>query len=239
MKTTGRKRSRRGALQTVQNALNMSNLRLSRSDDAVCISDQLSIRNNSSFVVRYYRAQHVVETSVTKENTEDAGAPLVAWMLDLTRRNMKSMYEACPGWGWDDADKGAELEHRDARFLVAFDMKKNEAPVAFAHVRFEVEEDQPILYVYELQVCTSAQGCGLGTWLMQHVQAIAKDCGLSHIMLTVFCSNKNAMNFYRNLGYTVDPSSPIQEEIDPHGTTAVGTEETEEGYLILSKKVLP
>eukprot|EP00889_Picochlorum_renovo_P001873 jgi/Picre1/28903/NNA_004299.t1 len=138
----------------------------------------------------------VVETSVPEESLQDAGVPLagevtlLAWMLDLTRTHMKSMYEACPGWGWDDTGKRAEFEHQDARFLVVFDMKKNETPVAFAHIRFEVEEGLPILYVYELQVCTSSQGCGLGTWLMQHVQAIAKDRKLTRIMLTVFAQTQ-------------------------------------------------
>lgn len=245
MKETGRKRPRRGAFQTVQNALNLSSLSLGSCDDDTRISDRLSIRNKSFFVVRYYTSKQVVGTSVPEESVKDAGVPvaremsLLAWMLDLTRTNMKSMYEACPGWGWDDTGKRAEFEHQDARFLVVFDMKKNETPVAFAHIRYEIEEGLPILYVYELQVCTSSQGCGLGRWLMQHVQAIARDRELSRIMLTVFSSNTNAINFYRNLEYSVDPSSPIQVEIDAQGRTTVGTEEAEEGYFILSKKVLP
>ena len=46
--------------------------------------------------------------------------------------------------------------------------------VGFVHYRFIVEEDVPVIYVYELQLETCAQGKGLGKFLMQLVELIAR-----------------------------------------------------------------
>ena len=45
--------------------------------------------------------------------------------------------------------------------------------VAFVHYRFVVEEDFPVLYVYELQLEKCVQGKGLGKFLMQLLELIA------------------------------------------------------------------
>lgn len=39
-------------------------------------------------------------------------------MYDLLKGNMHEMYVEA-GWGWDEAEKWREMEHRDARFLIA------------------------------------------------------------------------------------------------------------------------
>ena len=45
--------------------------------------------------------------------------------------------------------------------------------------------------------------------MMMALEATAKHVGLSKVMLTVFKTNTNAMDFYlRKMGYTIDPSSP-------------------------------
>ena len=49
-------------------------------------------------------------------------AALGEWALALTRRNMRGLYDEAArsdgAWRWRDADKRAELEHADSRFLV-------------------------------------------------------------------------------------------------------------------------
>ncbi|CAN0357776.1 unnamed protein product, partial [Hapterophycus canaliculatus] len=39
-------------------------------------------------------------------------------MYDLLKDNMHDMYVEA-GWGWNRAEKWREMEHRDARFLIA------------------------------------------------------------------------------------------------------------------------
>lgn len=46
--------------------------------------------------------------------------------------------------------------------------------VGFVHYRFIVEEDIPVAYVYELQLETCAQRKGLGKFLMQLIELIAR-----------------------------------------------------------------
>jgi N-alpha-acetyltransferase 40 len=45
--------------------------------------------------------------------------------------------------------------------------------LGFVHYRFVVEEELPVVYVYELQMEPCAQGKGLGKFLMQLIEHIA------------------------------------------------------------------
>lgn len=46
--------------------------------------------------------------------------------------------------------------------------------VAFVHYRFTIEEEIPVLYVYELQLEQRVQGKGLGKFLMLLIELIAQ-----------------------------------------------------------------
>jgi hypothetical protein len=46
--------------------------------------------------------------------------------------------------------------------------------VGFVHYRFVLEEDVPVLYVYELQLESCVQGKGLGMFLMELIELIAQ-----------------------------------------------------------------
>lgn len=48
-----------------------------------------------------------------------------------------------------------------------------DAIVGFVHFRFTLEEEVPVLYVYELQLEPRVQGKGLGNFLMQLIELIA------------------------------------------------------------------
>lgn len=48
------------------------------------------------------------------------------------------------------------------------------ALVGFVHYRFIVEEEVPVVYVYELQLEACAQRKGLGKFLMQLIELIAR-----------------------------------------------------------------
>jgi len=45
--------------------------------------------------------------------------------------------------------------------------------LGFVHYRFVVEEELPVVYVYELQMEPSAQGKGLGKFMIQLVEQVA------------------------------------------------------------------
>ena len=122
---------------------------------------------------------------------------LATSVLDMTRQNMKALYEAAAGWGWKEGDKRAELLHPDNRYLVARARGGGSAPAAagggstasseacaagellgFVSFRFLPEGDFDLLYVYELQTGPKAQRKGLGKHLMQMCELIARKYGM-------------------------------------------------------------
>ncbi|CAI9113250.1 OLC1v1013823C1 [Oldenlandia corymbosa var. corymbosa] len=81
--------------------------------------------------------------------------------------------------------------------------------VGFVHYRFVVEEEVPVLYVYELQLEAVVQGKGLGKFLMQLIEDIACKNRMGAVVLTVQKTNASAMKFYMNkLGYIISATSP-------------------------------
>jgi ribosomal protein S18 acetylase RimI-like enzyme len=185
-------------------------------------------------------------------SAETAPAEFKAWAFDLTKRNVQGFYEGCPGWGWNDAKKRRELEDPDARFLVATVAADAPTPaettaeatktagndkstvvqmnpgerVGFVHLRFEMEGDEAVLYVYEIHVDTGAQGRGLGRFMMQVAELFARKAGLARVMLTVFTANEAARRLYAGLGYVQDKGSP--GVVEPEG---------DHGYDILTKRL--
>ena len=148
------------------------------------------------------------------------------WAFDLTRRNMRSMYENCP-WGWSNAEKRRELNHPDARYVLHVDEDASpprgsgtdaRAPyLGFAHYRHETEEariggrGEAVTYVYELQCEPRRRGAGVGGSVMDAVEAAATARGSERCVLTVLKSNAGARRFYERRGYVVDGESPKEE----------------------------
>jgi len=125
-------------------------------------------------------------------------------------QNMRDFYERSEV-GWIKSEKWEELFDEDARYILARD--QNNLIHGFVHLRFVVEDNQDVLYCYEIQVNKISQSKGLGTFLMKLLELIAFYNGFSKIMLTVFDINEEAKTFYKNkLGYAVDPFSPDEDE---------------------------
>jgi len=94
--------------------------------------------------------------------------PLLKQCFDLLKLNMQTMYEACEGWGWSDKKKMKELQSPEARFLVATTGSGADQTVCgFIHFRFSLEGEDPVLYVWEIQIGASARRQGLGKRLSQ------------------------------------------------------------------------
>jgi len=140
----------------------------------------------------------------------------------LTERNMRKMYEQT--WGWNSLEKRRELNHQCAKFVVVRMKEKGKdvaKPKAFAHFRFEVDDDDVAsVYIYELQVEQTMKRSGLGKVLMQACERIGVGLGLKHMALTVLKTNEGARAFYAKIGY---------EETD-HAPTGAH-------YVILRKKI--
>ncbi|KAM3244035.1 hypothetical protein ACQJBY_055754 [Aegilops geniculata] len=159
--------------------------------------------------------------------------PTRKYIQNLLKANMKGTYGS--EWPSEEKIKRREMVAPEARYIlicqyadsdIAKCFMKQDSGVECAHVtcrggrllgfvhyRFVVEEDVPVLYVYELQLESSVQGKGLGKFLMQLIELIAFKSQMEAVMLTVQKSNTDAMAFYNNLGYVISSTSPSR--VDP------------------------
>ncbi|XP_039002855.1 N-alpha-acetyltransferase 40-like isoform X4 [Hibiscus syriacus] len=127
--------------------------------------------------------------------------------------NMEGPYGS--EWAIEEKVKRREMVAPEARYIFvcrnANDMMDS-APIpllGFLHYRFTLEEEMPVLYLYELQLDSSVQGKGLGKFLMELIELIAQEKWMSAVVLTVQKSNSSAMKFYRSkLRYVVSSISP-------------------------------
>eukprot|EP00250_Pteridium_aquilinum_P002363 c12560_g1_i1 orf=378-1052(-) len=179
--------------------------------------------------------------SVTLESSRGSSlsSSLKQYIQDLLKINMEGPYGA--EWPEEEKVKRREMVAADALYIIARlnqdDLGKEEkasdcdlqsrgnsleglwkeagAPiVAFVHYRFIVEEDVPVLYVYEIQLEKVVQGKGVGKFLMQLLELIARKNSMKAIMLTIQKRNAAAMNFYiSKLSYKISSISPSR--VDP------------------------
>ncbi|KAJ7361662.1 acyl-CoA N-acyltransferase [Mycena albidolilacea] len=134
-----------------------------------------------------------------------------ASIWSMFEANMRTMYSGS-SFGWDPPKKREELFNRLSRFLLVYPTDEKDSLVAFTAFRFEYEEEENILYCYDLQVSESSQRHGLGRTLMNHLSKIGTDFGMDKIMLTVFKGNARALKFYNKFGFETDVVSPDDED---------------------------
>merc|ERR1711936_1234598 len=138
------------------------------------------------------------------------------WIVNLMQRNMKEMYVKSE-WGWNEANKKAELMEGAAWYLLAREAETNK-PVAFSHFRFDMDHDDDVLYCYEIQLEESVRRKGLGKFMMKVLELMMMKADLLKIMLTVFKHNDVASKFFKEvLKYDIDETCPydtVYEQFD-------------------------
>ncbi|KAK6147998.1 hypothetical protein DH2020_018910 [Rehmannia glutinosa] len=165
------------------------------------------------------------------------------YIQKLLKLNMEAPYG--PEWPAEEKIKRREMVAEEARYIFVHEVSNKdvdgvselkekertcscEGPiVGFVHYRFILEEEVPVVYVYELQLEPHVQGKGLGKFLMQLIELIACENRMGAVVLTVQRANLVAMDFYiHKLRYTISAISPSR--FDP----LLGPEKT---YEILCK----
>lgn len=112
------------------------------------------------------------------------------FVFQLTKNNMSAAYaQACERakrgnnkvqWNaWNDAEKQKELFSSKMRFLLCYDQQQ--ACVAFACFQFDMEEDAPVVYLYEIQVSEAWRKHRLGSMLLTLVELAGKKFGLHKV----------------------------------------------------------
>ncbi|KAA3473553.1 N-alpha-acetyltransferase 40-like isoform X1 [Gossypium australe] len=100
----------------------------------------------------------------------------------LLKANMMEPYGS--EWAVEEKVKRREMVAPEARYIFVYcnanEMMDNAFTplLGFLHFRFTLEEEIPVLYLYELQLDSLVQGKGLGKFLMQLVELIAQEVSI-------------------------------------------------------------
>ncbi|XP_024401656.1 uncharacterized protein [Physcomitrium patens] len=140
--------------------------------------------------------------------------PVKQYVQTLLKVNMEEPYGP-EEWPAEEKNKRREMVSPDARYIFVKQPCSNSTEilptdrsnnllwkgegdpiVAFVHYRFVVEHEVPALYVYEIQVEQAVQGKGLGKFLMQFLELIARKNGMKAMLLTLQKRNVRALAFY-------------------------------------------
>ncbi|XP_004299499.1 PREDICTED: N-alpha-acetyltransferase 40 isoform X2 [Fragaria vesca subsp. vesca] len=178
---------------------------------------------------------------------DQLSSSLKYYIQNLLKANMEGPYGT--EWPVEEKVKRREMVASEARYIFVYEaldananelltvsgkertsgicMEERGSLLGFVHFRFVIEEDLPVLYVYELQLESHVQGKGLGKFLMQLIELIARKNHMTAVVLTVQKANLVAMNFYTSkMRYVISSISP--SKVDPW----LGTQKS---YEILCK----
>ncbi|XP_038680070.1 N-alpha-acetyltransferase 40 isoform X2 [Tripterygium wilfordii] len=156
-------------------------------------------------------------------------SPVKQYIQNLLKANMEGQYGS--EWPAEEKVKRREMVAPEARYIFIYEALSASSIetsttfeserrltdcvgckrplVGFVHYRFTLEEEVPVLYLYEIQLESRIQGKGLGEFLMQLIELIACKKRMGAVVLTVQKANLLAMNFYiSKLRYVISSISP-------------------------------
>ncbi|KAH6900312.1 acyl-CoA N-acyltransferase [Thelonectria olida] len=130
--------------------------------------------------------------------------------------------------GWHVAVKKKEMRSPDLRYILAKDA--DGTIKGFTSLMPTFEDNEAVVYCYEIHLKAELQGTGLGTKLMGHLMDVAENIpAVEKTMLTCFVSNAYGLKFYEKLGFTKDEYSPRERKLRG-GKTVIPD------YVILSRR---
>lgn len=163
-------------------------------------------------------------------------------LFELIKHTSYKDYKAS-SQGWDDENKLGEMEDGDMRYLIvrlkdgqlpkpekrwSKDSDLDQAIIGFLSFMITQEEEENVVYIYEIHISEHFRDCGLGRHLFSMVEFIGGATDMDKAMLTVFKRNVRARRWYDSRGYEVDVISPRPRKLR-------GGRSIEPDYEILSK----
>ncbi|KAK8870853.1 N-alpha-acetyltransferase 40 [Tritrichomonas musculus] len=127
------------------------------------------------------------------------------WIIDLTQLNMKPIYQKA--WGWNEQAKQQELLEDGARYLIAI---SGDRPIGFVHFRFEQQDGDFVLYIFDIQIEESYQRKGLGRYMIDALWFVGLEKKVSCLMTLVFKNNDAGLKFFKSVGFVPHRMSPEQ-----------------------------
>lgn len=212
----------------------------SRRSKAKETEDLLSATNslNELAFAKYLPTEHSITTK--------DGLTTYPWTVRASQSLSEDELESCFGLieetssadykaasqGWHPDAKREEMREKDMRYILL--RQPSNTPdsnlAAFTSFMLIPEDDEPVIYIYEIHLSPALRGTGIGKTLVNLVESIGRKVGVQMSVLTVFTANAHAEAFYRHLGYTEDDSSPRERKLR-------GGKVKRPEYLILSKSL--
>ncbi|THY14762.1 hypothetical protein D6D01_08051 [Aureobasidium pullulans] len=178
-------------------------------------------------------------------SNETSSVPIIPQTLfELIKHTSYKDYKASRQ-GWDDEHKLEEMKDKDMRYLVVKldnkhlpetkkqwtkDPELDLSIIGFLSFMITQEEEENVIYIYEIHISEHFRDCGLGQHLFKMVEHIGEATGMDKSMLTVFKRNTHARKWYTSRGYEED-------EISPRPRKLRGGRSIEPDYEILSKRL--
>ncbi|KAG9721440.1 hypothetical protein KCU73_g14249, partial [Aureobasidium melanogenum] len=165
-------------------------------------------------------------------------------LFELIKHTSYKDYKAS-SQGWDGENKLDEMKDDDMRYLIvrlkddqlpelekrwSKDADLDQSIVGFLSFMITQEDEENVIYIYEIHISEHFRNCGLGRHLFNMVEYIGGATGMDKAMLTVFKRNAHARRWYDSRGYEVD-------EISPRPRKLRGGRSIEPDYEILSKRL--
>lgn len=142
--------------------------------------------------------------TATLESYSECPDSLSDWIVDLTIRNMREIYQN--SWKWDEETKSMELLSTSSRYLVA--LKGEDNPVGFIHFRFEQLDGDFVCYIYDVQLEQSVKDTELASFLITAVEHIAARFEAQYVVTFVFKADTEYMGLLQKMKYTFHKTSP-------------------------------
>ena len=133
-------------------------------------------------------------------------------LFELIKHTSYTDYNAS-SQGWDDENKLEEMKDEDMRYLIirlenghppapekqwSNDPKLDQSIIGFLSFMVTQEEEENVVYIYEVHISEHFRDHGLGRHLFSMVEHIGKATGMNKAMLTVFKSNTHARRWYQS-----------------------------------------
>ncbi|KAK2736246.1 hypothetical protein FQN57_000844 [Myotisia sp. PD_48] len=181
-------------------------------DNGVPSSDtEEGISSSSRYTMEFYTAASIPDVSLQE-------------CFELIRLTSSEDYKNSSS-GWSPKKKKKEMKLKDMKYIVLVPENKDALVRTFekdgtqltigGFLSFMVthEDGIPVLYCYEIHLAPDVQGKGMGKQLVRVFNDIGYNIALDKGMLTVFKSNKGAIEFYERRGFTEDEFSPRRTKL--------------------------
>lgn len=161
---------------------------------------------------QHYNNNNGLSVLLESGRGDKLSSSLKQYIQNLLKVNMEGPFGA--EWPEEEKEKRREMSSPEALYIFVYNAPSTPddakaSIIGFVHYRFTIEEEIPVLYVYELQLEPAYQGKGLGKFLMQLVEQIACKNSMGAVVLTVQKRNSSAIKFYLNkLRYNISAISP-------------------------------